>query len=253
MLLLLRHLIGAAIRPNHLVANAEPRIILRRTWNFTSKLLERLTLRLRNEKGGETTAKHEEGENLQYVVEPWRAVIFGGASGSQRSDETLRDDGTDLSRSGGNTVTGGPVACRETLSRYDEGCGTKVLSAFVLDGTETSVDLLGSEVEEELRKNETGEETPLADRIVAETHDAEEYCQQNETHELNWLATDSITESHGNPVTWNGTSTDQNNVTSGDVPVVVVHIGGVRAETDSSQNCRVVEADTVESNIQEEP
>lgn len=85
--------------------------------------------------------------------------------------------------------------------------------------------------------------------MVSETHDAEEDGQEDETHKLNWLAADSIAQRNGDPVTWNSTSADENDVADSDVVVVVIDIGGVRAETNGGENGRIVETNTVEGNI----
>lgn len=126
------------------------------TWNFTSKLLKCLALRLGDEERGEDTTKHEEGEDLQHVVEPWRAIIFSSATGAERTDETLCDDGADLSGGGGDTVARGAVSCREAFARDDE-CGG-----------------IRPEVEKELSEDEAGKQATGADRVVAESHDTEE-------------------------------------------------------------------------------
>lgn len=96
------------------------RVVFRGTRNFASQLFEGLSLGLWNQKRGEATQKHEEGEDLEDVVEPGRcagAGSAGGTAGSEGSDGSLGDDGTDLSRGGGDTVAGGSVASGEALAR----------------------------------------------------------------------------------------------------------------------------------------
>lgn len=206
-----------------------------RTWDFTRKLFERLALRLGDEEGGEDTAQHEQREDLQDVVEPWRAVFLGGAAGTERTDETLGDDCTDLAGGGGDTMTSGPVSCGEALAGNDESGG------------------VGAEVEEELGEHEAGEEAGGADRVVAEAHDAEEDGQKGEAHQLDWLAADGVAEGDCDPVTGNGTGADKDDVADGDVVVIVIDVDGIRTEANRSQDSRVVETNTVESNVQEEP
>lgn len=131
-------------------------------------------------------------------------------------------------------MAGGSVAGWEALSWNDEGCA------------------VGSEVEEELSQDVAGEETARADLVVGETHDAEEDGQDDEAHELDWLAANSVNESDGHPVTWDGTSADQDDVTNGNVVEELVGVDTL-AVTDSLKDGRVVETDTVESNIEQEP
>ena len=128
-----------------------------------------------------------------------------------------------------------PVSCGKALSRNDE-CGG-----------------VGPEVEEELRDDEAGEQAGGADRVVAEAHDAEEDGQQGEAHELDWLAADGIAEGNGDPVAGDGTCADKDDVADCDVHVVVVDVDGVGAEANGGEDGRVVQTNTVEGDIQEEP
>ena len=119
------------------------RIIVLGAWNLTGKLFESLPLGLRNEKRGEDTAQHEEGENLHNVIEPRVRVGFGRLEKSQclpaerlkaktyvalcaeRSEDCLCNDSTDLARGGGDTVGRRTVTGWETFSRNDEGGGVR--------------------------------------------------------------------------------------------------------------------------------
>jgi len=49
------------------------RVVVGRSWDFTSELLKSLTLGFRDEERGEETAEHEQREDLHDVVEPWRS------------------------------------------------------------------------------------------------------------------------------------------------------------------------------------
>ena len=101
-------------------------VILGCTGDLTSELLKSLALGLGDEKSGEDTAQHEEGEDLEDVVEPWgggRALWC--ATGTERTDDDLRDDGTDFAGRGGETVRGGTVAGGEAFTRDDEGGGVR--------------------------------------------------------------------------------------------------------------------------------
>lgn len=209
-------------------------VILGSSGNLTSKLLEGLALGLGDEERGEDTAKHEESEDLEDVVEPRRGVGLGSAANTERTDDDLGDDGTDLTRGGREAVGGGTVASREALSGNDEGGG------------------VGAEVEEELAENVDSKLAVSTNNIVTETEDAEEDGEKSETHELDRLATDGVDKGNSDPVTGDGTSADDDQVTDSSVVVGLVHIG-TTSVTDGSKNDRVVERDTVESNIEEEP
>ena len=97
-------------------------IIIRRARHLTRQLLERATLRLRDEQSGEDAAEHEEGEDLHDVVEPGRVVgARGGAADAERAEDALGDDGADFARGGGEAVRGAAVARREAFAGDDEG------------------------------------------------------------------------------------------------------------------------------------
>lgn len=100
------------------------RVIVGRALDLASQLLERLPLRLGDQKRGEDTAEHEKREDLHDVVEPWRGGrSWRGSPGTERPEDALGDDGADLAGGGRETVRGGPVAGWETLARYNErGC-----------------------------------------------------------------------------------------------------------------------------------
>jgi hypothetical protein len=87
---------------------------------------------------------------------------------------------------------------------------------------------------------------------LTETHDAEHDRQNDEATELNRLAANGVDSSDSNPVARDGTSANQDQVADGDVVqdfVDAITLG----ITDGLQNCCVVETDTVESNVKEEP
>jgi hypothetical protein len=66
-----------------------------------SEVLEGSALGLWNEKGGEDTGEHEDGENLHDVVEPRAGVVgCGVAANAQGRDGTLSNDRANLSRCG---------------------------------------------------------------------------------------------------------------------------------------------------------
>ena len=91
-----------------------------------------------------------------------------------------------------------------------------------------------------------------ADVVVRETPDQEEDGQEDESNQLERLAADSIDGGNGEPVTRNGTGADQNTVTSCKVVELVVD-RGTTSVANSLENSGAVEAETVESDIEEQP
>lgn len=85
-------------------------VVVRRAWNLTRELFEGLSLCFRDEQSGEDTQEHEEGKDLHDMVEPWGRGRTRGAgcraASSERAKDGLRDDGTNLARSGRETMRG---------------------------------------------------------------------------------------------------------------------------------------------------
>ena len=100
-------------------------VVLGCSGNLASELFKGLALGLRNEKRGEDTEEHEEGEDLEDVVEPGRGVGGSSTADTEGTDEDLSDDGTNFARGGRDTVRGGTVASREALAGNDEGGGVR--------------------------------------------------------------------------------------------------------------------------------
>jgi len=67
-------------------------VVLRRAGHLAGQLLESLALGLRDEKGGEDTAQHEQGVDLHDVVEPGALVGGSCATGAEGADQDLGDD-----------------------------------------------------------------------------------------------------------------------------------------------------------------
>ena len=199
--------------------------------NLASKLLKSLALGLGNEKGGEDTAQHEEGEDLHDVVEPRRRIGGGWVTlGSERSEDSLSNNGADLARGGRQTVGGGSVTCREAFSRNNEGGG------------------VGAKIEEKLSQDIQGQETALIQVVVGETNDNEDDGEEDEAHQLNWLTADGIDSGNGDPVTWDGASADDDQVADSSVVQHFPH-GVTFGVADGLENDGVIETETVESNI----
>jgi hypothetical protein len=60
--------------------------------------------------------------------------------------------------------------------------------------------------------------------LVSESPDDEENGKANKSHQLDRLTSDGVDSCNSHPVTWNGTSTDENTVTSGQVVEDLVNI-----------------------------
>ena len=178
---------------------------------------------------------YEESEDLHDVVEPWRWVCCGWVTlHSERTKHSLGDDSTDLARSGRKTVRGRSISCWEAFSWDDEGGG------------------VGSEVEEELAQDVEGEKCVMVQLVIGEADDAEKDRKDDEAHKLDWLATDGVDRCDCNPITWNGTCTNDDQVTNGGISEDVVD-ARTASVSNGLENDGVIEAETVESNVEEEP
>lgn len=76
------------------------RIIHGSARNLTGEFLERLSLGLWDQKGGEDTAQHEQSVDLKDVVEPWRGVGLGSTADTEGTNDDLGNDGTNFSCGG---------------------------------------------------------------------------------------------------------------------------------------------------------
>lgn len=218
--------------------STKSRVVVGRARNLTSKFFESLAFRLGDQQRREDTAEHEESKDLHDVVEPRGGVGLGRATGTQRTEDALRDDGTDFAGGGGDTVRGGTVASREAFTRNDESGGVR------------------TEVEEELGEDEERDETAGAGRglelVVGETDDDEDDGEHDEAHELDGFAAEGVDGGNGDPVTRDSAGADDDEVT--DSGVVEDFVDGVAGGVaDGGQDDRVVERDTVESDVEEEP
>lgn len=82
---------------------------------FAAQLLERLPLGFGDAEGREDAEQHEQGVDLEHVVQPGAVV-----SVAKGGDGTLADDRSNLTRGGRDTVRGRSVAGREHLTGDDE-------------------------------------------------------------------------------------------------------------------------------------
>jgi hypothetical protein len=173
-------------------------VILGGAGHLASELLKGLSLGFGDEKGGEDAHEHKEREDLHDVVQPRRrGAARWCAPSAERSNESLGEDGTNLARGSGDTVGGRSVTRREAFAGHDE-CGC-----------------VGAEVEKELAQNVESEKSVTRQLFEGEADDAEENGEKEESNELDWLTADSVNESDGEPVTGDGTSTNEDEVADG--------------------------------------
>lgn len=72
----------------------------------------------------------------------------------------------------------------------------------------------------------------------------EDTYQNDETHELNWLATDDVNSGNSEPVAWYSTSQNDDQVTDSSVHEHLVDSGATR-EANSLENDGAVQRDTI--------
>lgn len=83
---------------------------------LVGKLFQSLSFCLRNKQGREDTCEHEQGENLEDVVD--KGVLSSVVLELEGKD--LGHNGSQLARGGRDTVCSGTVAGGEELSRNDD-------------------------------------------------------------------------------------------------------------------------------------
>jgi len=88
--------------------------------------------------------------------------------------------------------------------------------------------------------------------VIVETNDDEENSEDGEARKLDWLTADSINGCNGNPITWDGTGANNDQVADSCVAEDMVDIAALGI-ANSAQDDGVVETEAVESDIEEEP
>ena len=178
-------------------------------------------------------------------MEGWNSHVLDesvGATDVTKSSETdLGNDRSELTTRGRDTVCGRTVTGGEDLTRNDEGGG---VGAKVLEKVGQAV-----EEDESLPATIGGDEL-----VVCETHDDESASEDGETHELDRLASPSVDEKEGDPVSGDETCDGEDQVADGDVVQVPVDLEGSidvcwGSETDGGQDDRGVETEAVESDL----
>lgn len=103
------------------VYTCEHGVVFRGAGDFACELLERLALGFGDQESGEDAQQHEQGKDLQDVVQPGAGVGLGRTASAERSESGLCDDGTDFARCGGDTVACRTVTSGEALAGHDKG------------------------------------------------------------------------------------------------------------------------------------
>jgi hypothetical protein len=83
--------------------------------------------------------------------------------------------------------------------------------------------------------------------LIGETPDDEEDGKADESHQLDRLTSDSVDSGNSHPVTWDGTSANENAVTSGQVKENLIDIWSSTV-ANSGKDSGGVETKTVELN-----
>lgn len=201
---------------------------------LVGELLEGLALGLGDEESNNETDEHEESKDLEQLGDEG----VGTTAVLELGESDLGNDGTELSGTGSDTVTGGAVAGGEDLTGDDEG------------------GRVGAEVLEELgggkEEDKEGDRVVL-DGMVGESEDAEEDAGHDETDDLDADTAEALDGEDGDPVTGDGTEEDDDDLADGGVPaggpVVTLDTGKV----DGRQDEGVVQTNTIEGNIESEP
>lgn len=199
-----------------------------------TEVFQSLALGFGNQQSGTNSEKHEQSVDLHDVVEPAVRLALGAVVVDQRSNDNLGNNGTNLTRGSRHTVGSRSVTGRENLTGNNEGGG------------------VGSPVGEELGKNVKSKKTVLTNLVVSKTNDAEDSGQGNETTKLNGLAANDIKSGNREPVTGNGTSAGNDNVTDGSVVQVVVDVL-LTGVANGLENDGVVKTKPVVGNVKHEP
>ena len=85
-----------------------------------------------------------------------------------------------------------------------------------------------TKVEEELRKNIQRKQRLAVELVKRKADDAENDCEDSETHELDRLTAEGVDSGYSGPVTWNSTSACDDQVSDGLVVEDLVDIAAVR-------------------------
>jgi len=170
--------------------------------------------------------------------------VISSANIHQAGEPNLRNDGPKLSASRRDTMCGGTISGREDLPRNDE-CGD-----------------IGPEILEEVGQAVKEYKCLLLvaigiELVEAEAHDDENDCEHDESHELDRFSAPRVDEEEGGVVTRDKTSDGQNDVPYTDIVQTMectnTSLRCCTTESDSLQDDRRVEPESVEGNIEGKP
>jgi hypothetical protein len=112
---------------------------------------------------------------------------------------------------------------------------------------------VSTKVEEELQEREACNKRSLSDGVDFTSHDGEEEGGHEETAELEPLAADDIDREERDVVAWQETEGSDDDVTRGESKELTPDILTLSRITDLSKHDGLIQVDTVERNIDEEP
>jgi len=185
------------------------------------------------EEGDDGTEKLKGEEDPEHTGETDGAWVHFVVCLRPPVESDTRENGTELSNSGAETVG------KTTNTRWEN---------FTGDDESGSV---WSEVEEELGDDNETESGSRAEMRCA-SKDTECECGDKETLDLDPFAAENLNEGNREEITRNVTSNGNNQVTLGVVEKVLVW-GSASGVTDGLEDSRLVQVDTVESNIDQKP
>ncbi|KAH3664884.1 hypothetical protein OGATHE_003699 [Ogataea polymorpha] len=152
----------------------------------------------------------------------------------QGTDTGLGNDGANFTCGSTNTMRGRSVSGWEALTRNNEGGG------------------IWTEVLEELGKNIERKKSLVSKFVVGESDNTEDAGQKEERNKLQAFSSNGVDGGNREPVAWNGTGTNKDQVTGSLVVKRVVDVFGGRV-ANGLQNGSGIQTQAVVSNIQHEP
>lgn len=84
------------------------------------------------------------------------------------------------------------------------------------------------------------------------TDDTEKGGQNGESHKLNWLSSNGVDGKDSDPITRNGTSTNQDQISNGVVVQLVINVG-LGCVANLRKNDGVIKTETIKCDIKQEP
>ena len=121
---------------------------------------------------------HEQCEDLHDVVQPG----ISSTPVSQRTDQSLCNDGADFTRSGTDAMSGWAIPCWEHLPRNDESSS------------------IGTKICEKIAQTIERKQSACGDLVEAEPNNSKKDSENGERNELNGFASDCVDRGNGGVV-----------------------------------------------------